>query len=105
MRRAIVAAAVFVAQFQQAKAADCTFAISNNCNCLEASLRDKLGEDRTKLLFKIWLQALSRHESERHRFFHWRAKEIQATVLAFGQHKSAIAVQCGTLNLPSDGMN
>ena len=86
-------------------ASECNASVSDNCPCLVTYLKHQLGADKTHLLFETWRQALNPNEAERHTFFYSRAKEVQATILTYGQFKTVIAMQCGTLNLPSDGMD
>lgn len=105
MRTSAIGAVLLLLSMQASHAANCDMTISGNCPCLIRALETHLGKERADLLFEVWHAAYDRDDTRRSKFFIQKKYTINSTVLAYGRIKSAVGFQCGTLNVPGDGMD
>jgi hypothetical protein len=86
-------------------ATECNSLITDHCTCLLRHLDVHLGESEARFLLKVWEQSMSSDSNEREKFFQGENERVNEVILRYGSLKSLLLMQCGTLNLPSDGMD
>src|SRR3954464_9208049 len=98
----LVAFAFFAESPAHANTMDDCWKLSKNCACVVPAIESRLGSDKTEVVFRSWVLSYSRDLKAREEFARDKARAVDEAFFQYGQIKSLIGFQCGTLDFDDD---